>query len=404
MEFPKKSNDQLVSNLFKADAAVKRQYRLTMTTTPLFGRRPPRGLNAKQRQLLRRVSRSFDLSIRLLPSVLQAPVAIGYLLARATDTVADTSALPLAERQTLLHLMTQAIAVTSDGEAQRSPLPKLTQAFAAQQTNPHERALMQALPQCLPLLHTLSAPDQASVRTVLSHITRGQQLDMNRFGTGPHRLASLQTETELDDYTWLVAGCVGEFWTELCGRLLPGYALLPQDEMQHIGRQYGMGLQRLNIVRDMGADLADGRCYWPVETLAKAGLTPKMLAEAARFPKAQDGTGQVCDPSAQQTRTHQALTPLYNQWLDTTQSQLACGMRYALAVKPWRLRLASALPALIGARTVAMLREAGPAALTQRIKMPRHEVRALLWRIALGLGSAPVLEREFLQLSGQPQP
>jgi farnesyl-diphosphate farnesyltransferase len=401
MEFPKKNNDQLVSNLFKADAAVKRQYRLTMTTAPLIGRRPPRGLNAEQRQLLRRVSRSFDLSIRLLPSVLQAPVAIGYLLARATDTVADTSALPLAERQTLLHLMTQTIAATSDVDAQLSPLPKLTQAFAAQQTNPHERALMQALPQCLPLLHTLSAPDQASVRTVLGHITRGQQLDMTRFGTGPHRLASLQTETELDDYTWLVAGCVGEFWTELCGRHLPGYALLPQDEMQHIGRQYGMGLQRLNIVRDMGADLADGRCYWPVETLAKAGLTPEWLAEAAR---ATNGTSDAREASSQKINKLTSITPLYNQWLDTTQSQLACGMRYALAVKPWRLRLASALPALIGVRTVALLREAGPAALTQRIKMPRHEVRALLWRIALGLGSAPVLEREFLQLSGLPQP
>jgi farnesyl-diphosphate farnesyltransferase len=99
-----------------------------------------------------------------------------------------------------------------------------------------------------------------------------------------------------------------------------------------------------------------------------------------------------------------ALAPLYTQWLNHTQAQLADGMRYALALKPLRLRLASALPALIGARTVALLRQAGPAALNQRVKMPRHEVRALLWRIALGLGSAAVLQREFLQLSGQQQP
>lgn len=367
-----------------------------MTTPPPIGRSQTGVLNAEQRQLLRRVSRSFDLSIRLLPSALQAPVAIGYLLARATDTVADTSALPLAERQTLLQLMTQAIAVTSDGDAQVSPLPKLTQAFAAQQTNPHERALMQALPQCLPLLHTLSAPDQASVRTVLGHITRGQQLDMTRFGTGPHRLASLQTETELNDYTWLVAGCVGEFWTELCVRHLPGFAVLPHEEMMLLGRQYGMGLQRLNIIRDMGADLADGRCYWPVETLAQAGLTPEWLAEAARTP---NGLALNSEPSAQ-LNTLRAIAPLYDRWLDTTQSQLASGMRYALALKPWRLRLASALPALIGARTVALLRKAGPAALTQRIKMPRHEVYALLGHIALGLASVKTLDKHFRRLSG----
>jgi farnesyl-diphosphate farnesyltransferase len=53
---------------------------------------------------------------------------------------------------------------------------------------------------------------------------------------------------------------------------------------------------------------------------------------------------------------------------------------------------------------VALLRQAGPASLNQRVKMPRHEVRALLWRIALGLGSAAVLQKEFRKLSGEPLP
>jgi farnesyl-diphosphate farnesyltransferase len=357
-----------------------------MLKHPLFSQPQRPGLSAEQRNLLRQVSRSFDLSIRLLPPALQAPVAIGYLLARATDTVADTTALPLSERQVLLDLMTQTIAAQDPSAPKSGELSRLTQSFAAQQTDPHERALMQALPQCLPLLHTLPADDQASVRQVLGHITRGQQLDMTRFGPG---LQALQTEAELADYTWLVAGCVGEFWTELCGRHLPGYSLLPHAEMLRIGREYGMGLQRLNIIRDAGADLTAGRCYWPEDTLRQAGLTPAMLEQAARTPNAD---------------TLLALAPLYAQWLDHNQAQLADGMRYALALRPLRLRLASALPALIGARTVALLRQAGPAALNQRVKMPRHEVRALLWRIALGLGSAAVLQKEFLRWSGQPPP
>ena len=353
-----------------------------MRHTPLFSSAQPSGLNSAQKTILQGVSRSFGLTIRLLPPALQAPVGIGYLLARATDTVADTTALPLAERQVLLELMTWAIAKPDTSASDQPELQRLTQAFAAQQTDPHERALMQALPQCLPLLHTLHPADQASVRQVLGHITRGQQLDMARFGPGLH---ALQTEAELSDYTWLVAGCVGEFWTELCGRHLPGYSLLPQAEMMRIGRAYGMGLQRLNIIRDAGADLAAGRCYWPEETLAHAGLTPEVLARAAQ-------TGDA--------NTLQALAPLYTAWLDHTQAQLAEGMRYALALQPLRLRLASALPALIGARTIALLRQAGPAALTQRIKMPRQEIRALLWRIALGLGTRAVLDRQFQQLTG----
>ncbi len=356
-----------------------------MLKHPLFLQPQRPGLSAKQRNLLRQVSRSFDLSIRLLPQALQAPVAIGYLLARATDTVADTTALPLVERQVLLMLMSQAIDSSQASTPHTAELNRLTQAFSAQQTDPHERALMQALPQCLPLLHTLTDADQTSVRQVLRHITQGQQLDMTRFGPG---LQALQTEAELADYTWLVAGCVGEFWTELCGRHLPGYSLLPQAEMMRIGREYGMGLQRLNIIRDAGADLTAGRCYWPEETLRQAGLTPAMLAQAARTPNAD---------------TLLALAPLYTQWLDHTQAQLADGMRYALALRPLRLRLASALPALIGARTVALLRQAGPAALNQRVKMPRQEVRALLGRIALGLASPAVLDRQFRKLSDAPQ-
>ncbi len=355
-----------------------------MIKPPLFQSTPARpGLSAAQRQLVRHVSRSFDLSIRLLPGALQAPVAIGYLLARATDTVADTTALPLAERQILLDLMTQTIAAQDSSAEESGELSRLTQSFAAQQTDPHERALMQALPQCLPLLHGLTEADQASVRLVLGHITRGQQLDMHRFGPG---LQALQTEAELADYTWLVAGCVGEFWTELCGRHLPGYSLLPQGEMMRLGRAYGMGLQRLNIIRDTRADLAAGRCYWPVDMLQRAGLSPAMLAQAV----------QTRDVMALET-----VAPLYTAWVDHTEAQLAEGMRYALALRPLRLRLASALPALIGARTVALLRQAGPAALTQRVKMPRHEVRALLGRIALGLGSRAILEAQWRKWSGQ---
>lgn len=360
-----------------------------MTNTPLFDRYKAKPMQAQHRQLLRSVSRSFYLTIRLLPAAVQTPVAVGYLLARATDTVADTTALPLVERQILLDLLARTLAKTEGATASgvhaadAVQLSRLTQAFAAQQSNPDERALMQALPECLPMLMHLSLLDRASVRTVLDHITRGQQADLARFDVG---LNAMESETALDEYTWQVAGCVGEFWTALCEQHLPAYARLPQAEMMALGRQYGMGLQRLNILRDTGEDLANGRCYWPQPTLAQVGLTPQALALAVQNADAQ---------------TLQAMGPVYGQWLQNTQTQLAAGMRYALALKPWRLRLATALPALIGARTLHLLRQAGPMALTQRIKLPRHEMRRLMWQIALGGGSAASLERLFWQTSGE---
>ncbi len=354
-----------------------------MHESPQFQRPQPLGLSPPQRQLLSRVSRSFDLSIRLLPRALQGPVSIGYLLARATDTVADTHTLPLAERQHLLDLLSQTLNQDPPNVETTRECARLTHHFAQQQTHPHERALMLALPECWPLLQALSKDDRASVRVVLGHITQGQALDMSRFGVG---LQAIETERALDDYTWLVAGCVGEFWTDLCIRHVPDFSSLPTEEMMDLGRQYGMGLQRLNILRDSKEDLAGGRCYWPRETLNAAGLSPEMLAQAAQ-------TGN-------EDTWHQ-LAPLYTAWLDQTHKQLAAGMRYAMALKPLRLRLASALPALIGAQTLALLRQKGPGALTEHIKISRRDLRGLFWQLAVGWGSPATLGQLFVKLSGR---
>ena len=48
--------------------------------------------------VLASVSRSFYLSIRLLPRKLRAPVGLAYLLARASDTIADSAGVPVETR------------------------------------------------------------------------------------------------------------------------------------------------------------------------------------------------------------------------------------------------------------------------------------------------------------------
>ena len=52
--------------------------------------------------ILKSVSRSFYLTIRFLPRPLREPIGLAYLLARATDTIADTAEIPAAVRLTNL--------------------------------------------------------------------------------------------------------------------------------------------------------------------------------------------------------------------------------------------------------------------------------------------------------------
>src|SRR5437667_71593 len=75
-----------------------------------------------QTTLLRSVSRSFYLSIRFLPALLREPIALAYLLARTSDTVADTSQIPVTVRIETLKLLSDAI----QGAASRDIVADLT--------------------------------------------------------------------------------------------------------------------------------------------------------------------------------------------------------------------------------------------------------------------------------------
>ena len=327
--------------------------------------------------LLRGVSRSFYVSIRLLPAPLRGPIAVAYLLARAADTLADTADLPADERRT--HLQTWAGAV--EGRVPAADVASLAGSFAPLQQDHKERDLIVALPHCLSWLDELAPADREDVRAVLRHITRGQALDIERFAQGsPPR--ALDSAEQLHEYTYLVAGCVGEFWTDLCFRHLPAFARLPQQEMRELGRGFGMALQLVNILRDAGADLAAGRCYFPADELAAAGIAPQdILNDPARF------------------------EVVWKRWHAHAQHGLDLGMRYADAVNSRRVRAASAMPALLAARTLALMRSAGPQRLKHKVKVPRHEVRAMMVRLAFTLAGRAALQSSFARLQwDNPQP
>ena len=87
--------------------------------------------------------------------------------------------------------------------------------------------------------------------------------------------------------------------------------------------------------------------------------------------------------------------PIFRKWLAQAEHGLKAGMEYSLAVRPRRVRGATVLPALIGARTIVLLRAAGEAILEEKVKVPRKEVNRLVRKIALALASKKTLRRMF---------
>lgn len=320
--------------------------------------------------ILRSVSRSFYLSLRLLPTALRDPLSLAYLLARATDTIADTSEAPVKLRAEALRDLAGAIAGTAPGEV----VPALRNSFAALQTNEAERALIEALPAALEWLESTGNGDRREVRNVLKKITQGQTLDLERFGGGDG-VRALETAADLDQYTYLVAGCVGEFWTRICFAHVGKFSERPEPEMVELGVQYGQGLQLINILRDLGSDLQQGRSYLPANELNSLGVAPgEILENAPRF------------------------EPLVRKWREKAERDLNAGIDYACAIRNRRIRFATALPALIGARTLALLREVGTEVFVRKVKVTRAEVRKIM--VSTALASPRSLRATFQKLQG----
>ena len=289
-------------------------------------------------RLRRDVSRSFDLSLRVLPGAMRDAVGLAYLLARASDTLADTAAVPVADRLECLDGF--AAELTGGGRGWRGSLA----AFEGRQDHDGERRLLGRLDDCLDMLGTLPAEQAVLVREVVATILSGQRLDLQRFA---HGVGGLADAGELEDYCHRVAGCVGVFWTRMA-RLTLGesFSHAPPDLLEHLGDDFGRGLQLVNILRDAPADLAKGRCYLP-------GVDP---ADAAGLLRAVRG------------------------WSTRAREGLAAGISYASALRNWRLRTATVLPAMLGIETLDLVDRADWRRLSSGVKVGRAGVRACLWQ------------------------
>lgn len=243
---------------------------------------------ARHGPLLKSVSRSFYLTLRLLPKEVRGTLSLAYLLARASDSIADACSATTDSRLEWLRGLPE--------KCPNFPPQDLADLPAG------ERDLLHALPA---LLRELDAsPDTDEIRAVWRTILEGQIFDLGRFpGKSP------LTPGELERYTYLVAGCVGEFWTDLCFKHTVGYSDKNQDEMRVLGARFGQALQLVNILRDRQADALAARNY------------------VAQF-----------DLEMQHAREH-----------------LAAASQYVSAIRPRRLRAACALPLILGRQTLDLI-------------------------------------------------
>lgn len=283
--------------------------------------------------LLKSVSRAFYLTLRVLPGNLREPVGLAYLLARAGDTIADTRLLPPEER--LRHLLEFGRQV--DGPASKASLRSISDALTDSQSIPAERELLQSLPRAFAVLEAMDESDRPLVRSIVVKLTQGMEMDLDTFPPEDSgRVVALKDRDQLDEYAYLVAGCVGEFWTSMTMRHTASLSHWDETEMSDLGAGFGKALQMTNILRDVPRDLRIGRCYLPQSDLDELGLSPEDLLEATLAPMAR---------------------PALVRGIQTALEHYRCAEDYIVALprRNVRLRLATLWPVLIGLATLGII-------------------------------------------------
>ncbi len=218
--------------------------------------------------LLERTSRTFALSIPLLPEPTRREVTVAYLLFRIADTFEDSSSWPRERRIKALKRFCELVE-RFDGEgvagadgAGLAEADRLAGGWAAEMPLSHAgyRELMADAPFVLEQYAGLA--DEAR-KLVCRHTVRTAQ-GMAGFvaGTDDQGRLQLQTLGDLRDYCYVVAGIVGEMLTELFLLGRPALeAIAPY--LRERSRWFGEGLQLVNILKDSAADVREGRAYIP---------------------------------------------------------------------------------------------------------------------------------------------
>ncbi|WP_176157228.1 phytoene/squalene synthase family protein [Burkholderia multivorans] len=327
--------------------------------------------------LLKNVSRSFYLTLRVLPDGMREPVGLAYLLARAADTIADTALVVPARRAALLNALRDEIERLGDGVALSAALDDVTR----MQTDSHEHVLLGSMQPMLALLRAQPEADRTSIRKVVATLTSGMEFDLRTFpDEQSEQLAVLPTRDVLDRYTYLVAGCVGEFWTDMTAMHTRAARGWDVPAMRERGIRFGKALQMTNILRDCAKDLRIGRCYLPEDVLAAHGLRAADLLAPDAYPRAR---GVLFD----------LLRVALDQYRD------ACAYTAAIPRRFVRLRLACLWPILIGLETLELLADhAGWLDPAKPAKVPRKRIYRIMASSLAFVGSNAAIRARIAAL------
>lgn len=245
---------------------------------------------AYQKAILGSVSRTFALTIPLLPPKIEEVVGNTYLLCRIVDTIEDAAEVTPEEKQKLSKLFLDAVLGSIPVELFVEPCLNALRHYA----NVDELDLIAQTPTVLRILHTFSSNDQAAISRCVSIMSKGMSHFHNK-----QTKDGLKNLEEFEEYCYVVAGVVGELLTTVFSDCSPEFAKQISGH-ENLAIDFGQALQMTNILKDSPEDSARGVSWKPANIsqrdLLKIAYSKLQdsLSYILLIPKSENGIRRFC--------------------------------------------------------------------------------------------------------------
>ena len=322
--------------------------------------------------ILQKVSRSFALCIRILPKPLNEQMMLSYMVFRVMDTIEDSGA-PLRVKKALFKRF---LALLSKKKADSKAANDVSRTLLAKIDYTYEKELLEQLPALN--RHFFTQP--LAARNAILRRGRIMAKGMCEFQKKP-----IETFADQDRYSYYVAGVVGHLLNDLF--YINGViSLRLKRQLSRYALEFGLALQKVNMLRDIAEDIAANRHYWPKRLLAKYGLQYSNICSAENREK--------------------ALKALREQIADA-RKYINSAMRYVLGLpkKALRVRMFCLIPLFMAIQSFvkcmdnAEIFEAG-----RKVKISREQVQDIVAKSGLWGANNERLTAWFLSSMGSSAP
>ena len=317
-----------------------------------------------QEHILQGVSRTFALTIPVLPPTLARVVSNAYLLCRIADTIEDDKLLPDYRKR---EFSEQFIRVVAGADSAQDFAARLYPDLSAE-ASADEKDLIKNTAAVIRITHSFNARQRAAlercIRIMAEGMTQYQEANVRH---------GLKDQADMDRYCYFVAGVVGEMLTELFCDHCKGIDR-KRAELMQLAVSFGQGLQMTNILKDIWDDQQRGMCWLPQAVFAQYGVDLRQLLPRTHNPGFQQALGHLVGVAG----AHLANALRYTLLIPAHEVEIRRFCLWALGMAVLTMRKINSNRAFSSGREVKISRRSVKATVALTNLLTRHD-KLLLW-------------------------